>query len=96
MSVTKKAGQIVREVTENVKRATYGKACVAMGHSTLSRGAAAGVTPSQLRSMFPDLQGFSDVKIEGFIEIGDGLVDGSIKIPSLIFGESKWSEAATE
>jgi len=92
----KKVGEIVQEVLENTKKATYGKACVAMGHSTLSRGAKAGVTPSQMRSMFPDLQPFSDAKIEGFIEVGNGLVDGSISIPSCIFSEPKWIAPAKE
>lgn len=91
--MSKKVGEFVQEVTETVKKATYGKACLTMGHGTLSRGAAAGVTPSQMRSMFPDLQEYSDSKIEGFVEIGNGLVDGSIDIPSCIFGEPEWKQA---
>lgn len=94
--MTKKVGKIVQDVLQNAKKATYGKACVTMGHSTLSRGAAAGVTPSQMRSMFPDLQTFSDAKIEGFIEIGNGLVEGTVNIPSCIFGEPTWTAEVPE
>lgn len=90
----KKAGQIVQEVLENIKNATYGKACVTMGHGTLSRAAKAGVTTSQQRAIFPDLQRFSDAEIEGFIAIGDGLVDGSIVVPSYIFSPAKWTTPA--
>ena len=94
--MSKKFGKFVQEVGQDIKKATYGKACVTMGHGTLSRGAEAGVTPSQMRSMFPDLKTFSDAKIQGFIEIGDGLVNGSIVIPSCIFSEPEWVKAKPE
>lgn len=93
--MSKKAGEVVQEVYKNVKKATYGKACLTMGHSTLKRAQDAGVTPGQMRAIFPDLEGRSDAQIEGFIEIGNGLVDGSIKVPSYAFGEPGW-EAETE
>lgn len=87
----KKVGEFVTEVYENTKKNTYGKACLVMGHSTLKRADDAGVTPSQMRSIFEDLGGRSDEQIKGFIEIGEALVDGSIKVPSSVFSEPKFN-----
>ena len=94
--MTIKVGEVVQEVFKNVKEVTYGNASLLMGHGTLKRANDAGVSPSQMRAMFPDLQNFSDAKIEGFIEIGDGLVDGAISVPSFIFNEPKWDNLAAD
>ncbi|MFM5546038.1 hypothetical protein PSC74_11345 [Aeromonas hydrophila] len=94
--MSNKVGELVTEVFENVKQATYGKACLTMGHSTLKRASDAGVSPSQMRAIFEDLQGRSDEQIKGFIEIGEGLVNGSIKISSKAFSEPKFEQSQTE
>lgn len=76
---------------QKIKKATYGNACLLMGHGTLKRAADAGVTPSQMRSIFRDLEGRSDEQIKGFIEIGNGLVEGDIKIENSIFHQPDWN-----
>ncbi len=64
-----------------------GTARLLSGFSTLKNGADAGVTPGQMRAMFPDLRKYNDQKIEGFIELGADLTEGETMIPSAIFEE---------
>lgn len=73
-----------------------GTARLLSGFSTLKNGADAGVTPAQMRAMFPDLRKYSDEKIHGFIELSSDLVEGKTVIPSAIFTEPTNSKLATE
>lgn len=62
-----------------------GTARLVAGFSTLKNGADAGVTPAQMRAMFPDLRKYSESKIQGFIEVSSDLVEGATIIPSAVF-----------
>ncbi|WP_413693452.1 hypothetical protein [Psychromonas sp. KJ10-2] len=77
-----------------VLKSPNGTARLVSGFSTLKNGADAGVTPSQMRAMFPDLRKYTDDKIEGFIEVSSDLVAGDTIIPSAIFEEPTSSEKA--
>lgn len=70
---------------KQAEKLTFGTARLVSGHARLSRGKKEGVTVSQLRSIFDDLEGMSDVEINGFINIGDKLVNGDINIPKTAF-----------
>ncbi|EHI9240820.1 hypothetical protein ABVF67_004108 [Vibrio parahaemolyticus] len=64
---------------------TFGTARLVTGHARLSRGKREGITASQFRSIFDDLEGMTDAEINGFIEIGDQLISGDINIPRTAF-----------
>ena len=68
-----------------LEKLTFGTARLVTGHNRLSRGKKVGVTASQLRSIFDDLKGKTDEQIDGFIDIGDQLVNGEINIPKTAF-----------
>lgn len=68
-----------------VSKTPSGTANLLSGYSTLRRGADAGVTPYQMKAMYPDLNKFSDIEISGFINIASGMVEGTIFIPILKF-----------
>ncbi|RZM84940.1 hypothetical protein C3B51_02095 [Pseudoalteromonas rubra] len=68
-----------------LEKLSFGTARLITGHNQLSRAKKAGVTASQLRSIFDDLKGMNDDTINGFIDIGDQLVNGDINIPSTAF-----------
>lgn len=85
-----KVGEIVTEVTTTVKEATYGNACLVMGHGTLQRASNAGVTPEQMKAIFPDLEPYTSEQINGFIQLGQALVTGDVTIPSTIFSQPEW------
>ena len=73
---------------EKLKQAellTFGTARLVAGYTRLSRATKAGIEPSQLRSVFEDLEGLTDTEIAGFINIGDQLVNGDINIPNVAF-----------
>lgn len=64
-----------------------GTAKVVSGFSTLKSGYDAGVTTDQMKAMFPDLQKFSDEKVEGFVEVASSLASGeTVIISSIIQG----------
>lgn len=71
---------------KQAEKLTFGTARLVSGHARLSRGKREGITASQLRSLFDDLEGMSDAEINGFINIGDKLVNGDINIPKTAFG----------
>jgi hypothetical protein len=75
----------VNDALKKAERAIFGTARLVRGHSVLSRAQDAGVTPSQMRSIFTDLQGLSDNEIMGFIDLGNALVAGEINISSTAF-----------
>lgn len=56
-----------------------GTARLVEGFCTLHRGITAGVTPSQLRALYPSLQSYSDAAIRGFTDIGGMLVAGTAR-----------------
>lgn len=75
-----------------VIKSPNGTARLVSGFSTLKNGADAGVTPSQMRAMFPDMRKYSDEQISGFIVVSSDLVAGDTIIPSAIFEEPKSME----
>lgn len=91
----KKIGEIATEVTMTVKEATYGNACLVMGHGTLKRASDAGVTPEQMKAIFPDLEPYTPEHINGFIQIGTALVTGAVSIPSTVFSQPEWKPVQT-
>lgn len=76
----------INDKIKQAEKLTFGTARLVSGHARLSRGKKEGVTESQLRSIFDDLEGMSDAEIKGFINIGDKLVSGDINIPKTAFG----------
>ncbi|WP_296193417.1 MULTISPECIES: hypothetical protein [unclassified Psychrobacter] len=75
----------INDKIKQAEKLTFGTARLVSGHARLSRGKKEGVTASQLRSIFDDLEGMSDAEINGFIDIGDKLVNGDINIPKTAF-----------
>lgn len=75
----------VKQLLKKAEHATFGTARLVKGHSTLSKAAAAGVTPGQMRAIFTDLAGVSDSEINGFVNIGNQLVQGEITIENKAF-----------
>lgn len=85
-------GQIqmtILNTLSEMEQRTFGTARLLIGHTRLSRAKKAGITTSQLRSIYDDLGGIPDSAIDGFIEIGNKLVEGKIDIPSTAFGLPK-------
>ena len=70
---------------QQAEKLTFGTARLIAGHAQLSRGKKEGVTASQFRAIFDDLDGMTDAEINGFIDIGDQLVNGEINIPKTAF-----------
>lgn len=70
---------------KKLEKLTFGTARLVVGHNRLTRGKKAGVTASQLRSIFDDLKGKTDEQINGFIDIGEQLVNGNINISNTAF-----------
>jgi|LNAP01.1.fsa_nt_gb hypothetical protein len=54
----------------------FGTARLLEAHSTLTRTKAAGMTYDQICTVFPDAAKYSEVQLEGFIQIGTDLVEG--------------------
>ncbi|MEN6647596.1 hypothetical protein [Stenotrophomonas hibiscicola] len=81
---------------KSVLSSPNGTARLLSGFSTLKNGADAGVTPSQMRAMFPDLRKYSDATIEGFIEMGSDLVEGKTIIPSAVFEDPEPNVAVAQ
>ena len=79
---------------QQAEKLTFGTARLLAGHARLSRGKKEGVTASQLRAIFDDLEGKTDTEINGFIDIGDKLVNGEINIPKTAF--STLDETSTD
>ena len=75
----------INDKLNQLEKLTFGTARLVTGHTRLSRGKKAGVTASQLRSIFDDLGEMTDAEINGFIDIGDQLVNGDINIPNTAF-----------
>lgn len=85
-----KLGEIATEVSVAVKEATYGNACLIMGHGTLQRASNAGVTTEQMKAIFPDLEPYTSEQINGFVQLGQALVTGTVTIPSTVFSQPEW------
>jgi len=85
-----KIGEIATKVTIALKEATYGNACLVMGHGTLQRANDAGVTPEQMKAIFPDLEPYTSEQINGFVQLGQALVTGAVAIPSTVFSQPQW------
>ncbi len=66
----------IRKTIQQIVANPAGTARVIEGFCTLYRAAEAGVTPSQLRMIYPALHPFSDAAISGFTDIGGMLLKG--------------------
>lgn len=73
------------DIVQQTEKLTFGTARLVKGHAQLSRGKEEGVTASQFRAIFDDLEGKTDAEINGFIDIGNQLVNGEINIPKTAF-----------
>jgi hypothetical protein len=69
----------IRKTIQQIVANPAGTARVIEGCCTLDRAAEAGVTPSQLRVIYPTLQPFSDAAISGFTDIGGMLLKGDAR-----------------
>ncbi|HGM4734129.1 TPA: hypothetical protein ACKPYB_000646 [Stenotrophomonas maltophilia] len=73
-----------------------GTARLLSGFSTLKNAADAGVTPSQMRAIFPDLRKYSDATIDGFVQMGSDMTEGKTIVASAVFENPDPSSAIAQ
>lgn len=62
-----------------------GTARLLEGFSTLRRADEAGISPAQMRVLFPDLAACTDADVRGFINIGTMLTRGDLRLQGRAF-----------
>ena len=72
-----------------------GTARLLSGYKTLKNAADAGVSPSQMQAIFPDLRPFTEAQIEGFVTVASSMVNGETIIADTLFSEPNKKNVVT-